>query len=54
MKVIVKQLEKHRNKMGAERDRLRELQSEIEELLEPCESGLEALDSAIIHFSEVA
>ena len=54
MKAIVKQLEKHRDKIGAERDRLREMQSEIEELLEPCQEGIEALDAAISHFSEVA
>ena len=54
LKPLLKQLEKHRNAIAKERDALRELQSEIADLLEPVECGVEALDDAISSFSEQA
>ena len=51
---IVKQLTKHRDNIGKERDALREMQEEINTLFESCEEGIDALDSAIQTFSEYA
>ena len=51
---IVRHLKKHRDKIAAERDKLIEIKAEIEATLEPLEEGIEALDVAISHFSEVA
>ena len=45
---------KHRDAIAKERDSLRELQSEIEDLLEPTNRGVEALDDAIHAISEQA
>lgn len=53
-KAIVKQLEKHRVAIGRERDALRDMQEEISVLFESCEMGVEALDTAIQTFSELA
>jgi len=49
---VLKQLQKHRDKIGKERDALRAMQDEINTLFESCEQGIEALDNAIQTFSE--
>ena len=52
LKCLMKQLTKHRNAIAKERDALRELQSEIEDLREVTTRGVEALDDAIQAISE--
>lgn len=47
-------LESKRNAIAKERDALREVQSDIEALCDSCDQGIEALDQAIAHFSELA
>lgn len=47
----VKFLQKHRDKIAAERDVLREVQDEIEDLCYDLDEGIAALDNAIDVFS---
>lgn len=54
LKCLLKQIEKHRDAIAKERDALRELQGEIQDLLEPTNRGVESLDDAIQAFSEQA
>lgn len=53
-KLVVKQLEKRRAAIGAERDKLREIVDEFDGLLECCERADENLASAIDALSELA
>ncbi len=53
-KLLVRQLQKHAQAIGKERDALRNMQDELNALFESCEQGLEALDSAIETFSQYA
>jgi hypothetical protein len=45
-------LEKHKTVIAKERDALRDLQDEIESILEPTDRGVEALQEAIDSISE--
>lgn len=53
-KTWIKQLEVHRDRVGIERDRLRETMAEMEGLSENCERAAENLQSAIDALSELA
>ena len=54
MKQIVKKIEKHRDKIGKERDALREILYEIEPLIESCDDAIRDLNYAIDRLSEYA
>jgi len=51
---LIKRIESHRNKIALERDGLRKIKELVDELLEPTERAVEALDEAINSISEVA
>ena len=51
---MIKQLEKHRERIGKDRDALREFQDEVESLRETCERAYEDLSCAIEALSEQA
>lgn len=51
---LLRDLERTRMKLGYYRDKLRELQDEVEALVEPTEQGLETLQRAIDELSEQA
>ena len=53
LKCLMKQITKHRDFIAKERDALRELQSEIEDLREVTTRALDHLDDAIQAISEV-
>mgnify|MGYP001614067656 CR=1 FL=1 len=53
IKQIVKGLEKRRTAVGVERDKLRDLQSEVTDLEETCERAYDALGEAINALSEL-
>lgn len=52
MQNLSKQLEKHRNNLAKERDAMRELMSEIEEIEGVCDVAKECLDEAIDTLSQ--
>lgn len=52
IKSLVSQMEKCRVAIGKQRDILREIQGEVESLLDPTDRGVEALDDAIETLSE--
>lgn len=54
LKSLIRQLEKHRLAIAKERDGMRKMQDDIEDLLEPTSRGLEALEDAIAALSEQA
>lgn len=49
---LYKQLKKHLDAISKERDALRRLRNEIEDVLEPTNRGVEALEEAVYAFSE--
>ncbi len=49
---LVKQLEKAREAIGRERDKLRDMQDDVNTLFKSCEEGYQALDDAISKLSE--
>ena len=51
---MIKQLEKHRDKIGKDRDALRDFEAEVENLRETCERAYEDLQCAIEALSEQA
>ena len=53
-KALLKSLEKHRDKIGKERDGLREIKDEMSSLLDATDRGLESLESAIDYFSQLS
>lgn len=53
LKDLLKELETRKEAIAAERDKLREAQSEFEQLLEVCDRACEDLDSAIGSLSEL-
>ena len=53
-KKFVKTIEVERKKIGEARDRLRDIQQDIESLIEETDQGLEALDTAIDHLSSLS
>jgi len=53
-KKFVKAIEVERKKIGEARDRLRDIQQDIESLIEETDQGLEALDTAIDHLSSLS
>ena len=53
-KKFVKVIEAERKKIGEARDRLRDIQQDIESLIEETDQGLEALDTAIDHLSSLS
>lgn len=53
-KSLVNRLKHHRDKIASERGELRQIKDEIDELLEPTERAVDALDDAINAMSEVA
>lgn len=52
--MFIKKLEKIRDRIGRERDALREMQAEIESLFDACEQGGQLLDDCIETFSQSA
>lgn len=50
---IIKQLETRKNKIAAERDKLRNLQEEIDAHADVCDRATEYLDDAIAALSEM-
>lgn len=50
---IIKQLESRKERIAAERDKLRELQEEIEAHADICERAAESIDDAIFALSEL-
>ena len=53
-KKFEKAIEVERKKIGEARDRLRDIQQDIESLIEETDQGLEALDTAIDHLSSLS
>jgi hypothetical protein len=53
-KQLIKKLEQIRKNIRLERDRLRALEGEIKDLLDPTDEGLDYLESAVDKFSEQA
>jgi len=51
---MIKQLEKHRDRIGKERDSLREFLDEVESLKETCDRAYEGIQCAIDALSEQA
>lgn len=51
---LIKALEKHRAAIGRERDALRKVVEDYNDLLESCERANEALDDAIQTLSQLA
>lgn len=51
---MIKQLEKHRDKIGKDRDALRDFLDEVESLKETCDRAYEDLQCAIEALSEQA
>jgi hypothetical protein len=49
-KEILEQMEQCRNAIGKERDKLRDLEIELESLTESIDEGYENLESAIVEF----
>jgi hypothetical protein len=47
LKSVIRDFEKHRAVVAKERDRLRDLQLEVEQLNEDCDEALGALEDAI-------
>jgi predicted nucleic acid-binding Zn-ribbon protein len=54
VQTIKKALEKHRDRIGKERDALRDLESEITDLKETCERAYDDINCAIDALSELA
>ncbi len=54
IKQIIKQLERRRDAIGKERDKLRELLSEWADLADTCDSAYEDIDRAIDALSQYA
>ena len=54
LKSIMKQLEKHRDRISKERDSLRDVVLEYESLAEVCDTAIEDLNRAIDSLSEQA
>lgn len=54
VQTILKVLEKHRERIGKERDSLRDLEGEITDLKETCERAYDDISCAIDALSELA
>jgi len=54
IKALMRVLESHRRRVAAERDRLREFASEVEELAETCDDANGSLQDAIDALSKLA
>jgi len=52
--MMIKQLEKHRDKIGKDRDALRDFLDEVESLKETCDRAYQDLECAIDALSEQA
>jgi len=52
-KKLITEVEKYKTRIAKQRDGLRELISEAEELIESCERGDEALETALDALSEL-
>lgn len=52
LRALYKGVEQRKKQIAAERDKLRDLRDEIEEIVQNCDDALEALECALDHLSE--